>query len=661
MKKIMIYILLVVFGIGVVEAQEQKQTIDRADEYFSRYEYALAARLYEKLADRKNPKAALLEKLATCYRKTNDYVNAAKWYARLTQYPGTDTINLLYYADMLKSAGRYSDARDAYHLYIQKTGNSTLATARLAGCDSAILWMRNPTQYRIDNLHTINTASADWGAVWYGNDSIVFTSDYMHPYALDSKTRINKKDFGWTDQPYQKLYIVDSTARNGFGFISDLSAVINRSLFHVGPVVFSKNGDTAYITYTNPGRIPYKREKPSEVYGTRRLELYVSVKKNGQWRQPQPFVYNKPDEYSIGHAALSRDGRILYFTSDKKGGYGATDIWYCEKLNDSTWDTPKNCGPVINTAGAEEFPTIVADGNALYFSSDGHAGMGGLDLFKAEGSAAQWNSPVNLQYPLNSPGDDFYYETKDQYTGFLSSNRPGGIGSDDIYRFVLDKPAVPYQPPAHKVIILETTVLDKQTDQPVTGAWIQLTNTERNARWRQLTPATGKVYNVIEPGASYALLAGKNGFDTSGKNLDTKQADLPDTVRTTIYLDHLQLKPGDSFVLENLFYDLDKWNIRPDAAQVLDSLAEVLKKHPNIRIALSAHTDSRASKAYNMQLSEKRAKSAVAYLVKQGIAPGRLVARWYGESQPVNGCVDGVECTEAEHQANRRTEVKVLE
>ncbi len=651
------YILLVVLSGYTAKAQEQKQTAVRADEYFSRYEYTLAARLYEKMAAKKKVKPGVLEKLATCYRKTNDYDNAVKWYGRIVQQSPADTTSLLYYADMLKSTGRYDEAKDAYRQYIQKAGASMLVSARLAGCDLAKQWMLHPTSHRIENMRVINTASADWGAVWYGKDSLVYTSDYIHPYALDSKTKLSNRDFGWTGEPFQKIYIIDTTSSNGLGFIRDLSSAINSSLFHVGPVVFSSNRDTAYITYTNPRRIPYKREKPLEVYGTRRLELYVSVKKEGRWQKPQPFVYNKPNEYSLGHAALSKDGHILYFASDKPGGYGQTDIWYCEKLNDSTWGEPKNCGPVVNTAGAEEFPTVVADGGELYFASDGHPGMGGFDMFRSKGSAARWTAPTNLQYPLNSPGDDFYYETRDLHSGFFSSNRPGGKGSDDVYKFILNNP---YVAPPLRVIILETTVLDKQTNEPVDSAWVVLTNTSRDASWRQTTPAKGKVYNVIEANMAYTVEAGKTGYNTDSKTFNTQTPDLPDTVRTVLYLDR-KLKPGDSFVLENLYYDLDKSNIRPDAALVLDSLALILKRNPDVKIALSAHTDSRASKAYNMNLSERRVKSAIAYLIKQGIAPGRLEARWYGESRPVNGCVDGVKCSEAEHQKNRRTEVTVLE
>jgi outer membrane protein OmpA-like peptidoglycan-associated protein len=215
--------------------------------------------------------------------------------------------------------------------------------------------------------------------------------------------------------------------------------------------------------------------------------------------------------------------------------------------------------------------------------------------------------------------------------------------------------------PGRIIIVLETTVLDRQTHQLINGAAVALHNTQRADTWRQLTLTNGKTYNILEQQQHYALTAGKTGYDTASDTFNTNIVTKSDTMRVTLYISQATLQPGTSFVLQNLYYDLDKSTIRPDAARVLDSLATVLAQHPAVRIELSSHTDSRASYTYNMQLSARRAQAAVAYLVKKGIAPGRLVARGYGETWLVNKCAKGVKCTEAEHQANRRTEVKILE
>jgi len=266
---------------------------------------------------------------------------------------------------------------------------------------------------------------------------------------------------------------------------------------------------------------------------------------------------------------------VLYFASDRPGGQGGTDIWYCTRDASGGWAPPLNCGPVINTPDDELFPVVAENG--LYIASNGHAGMGGLDVFNVAGAEAQWQEPVNMKPPYNSSYDDFYYVQNDAVSGYFSSNRPGGVGGDDIYTFS-------YTPPAPE------TPRPEPRPEPVP----------------EKKPEKGMV-----------------------------------------------------FVIRNLYYDFDKYNIRPDAALVLDSLVGVLNRYPDVRIELSAHTDSRGSDAYNMALSQKRAASAVQYLVSKGIAAGRLMSEGYGESRLVNGCSNGVRCAAADHQQNRRTEVKV--
>lgn len=663
MKNLIVLGICTGFLYSTVMAQEQKPVRQLADEHYSRYEYTVAASLYEKLA-RKKSDTTLQERLATSYRLTNRYAAAARWYERITQGKAAAAEDWLYYGDMLKSLGKYPEAKEAYGQYLAKGGSSSYAAGRLAGCDSALVWMQHPTGHKVENVKEVNTSGEDWGAVWYEksaavkNPVVVFTSDNLHLAALDKKSKINKSNFGWTNYTYQKLYEIDTTAQTGYGTIRDITPTLNQFVYHVGPLSFSPSGDTVYVTVTNPNKIAYHKLKGEEVYGTRRLELLIGTKKEGKWYGPFPFRYNKPDAYSIAHAAVSKDGQVLYFASDMPGGQGESDIWYCEKQGDSTWSAPINCGPAINTPDDDEFPTIAADGS-LYFSSKGHAGMGGFDLFRAEGSKAQWSQPRNLGYPLNSPADDFYYSAKDDYSGFISSNRFGGRGKDDIYRFLFTPPVVPAPKP--RVLVLETTVLDKDTHEAIDAAGVELLNTNRQARWRQLTQPQGKTYNTLEQQMAYQVQAAKEGYTGDSTVLDTRQP-AGDTLRVTLYLEKDKApKVGETFVLHNLYYDLDKWNIRPDAARVLDSLVEVLNKYPTLKIELSSHTDSRASDAYNMQLSQKRAKSAVAYLVAHGIAANRLVARGYGETRLVNGCADGVKCSEAEHQANRRTEVKILE
>ncbi|HEY9262219.1 OmpA family protein, partial [Chitinophaga sp.] len=308
--------------------------------------------------------------------------------------------------------------------------------------------------------------------------------------------------------------------------------------------------------------------------GTRRLELYISDGKKTAY----PFPYNNAEEWSTGHAAITGDGNTLYFVSDRPGGQGGADIWFCLRDSSGGWQSPRNCGAVINTPDDELFPVVGRDGN-LYIASRGHTGIGGLDIFSVTGARDQWDEPVNMRPPINSSYDDFYFVPADSVNGYLASNRPGGKGSDDIYVFV--RQASPVEPPSA----------------------------------------------IIPP---------------------------PNPPRPGIP------QPGEVFTLTNLYYDFDKSYIRsPDATAVLDSLALVLIRYPEIKIELSAHTDSRGSDTYNMSLSRKRADKAVQYLVTKGISNERMTAHGYGESRLVNHCSNGVKCTEADHQANRRTEITV--
>ena len=355
------------------------------------------------------------------------------------------------------------------------------------------------------------------------------------------------------------------------------------------------------------------------------------------------------------------------------GGVGGTDIWYCERLITGNWGLPKNCGTTINTKEDEAFPVVGLDGN-LYFASKGHVGMGGYDVFVAAGAKKNWTNPVNLGYPINSPGDDFYYVAKDDTSGFFASNRKGGMGNDDIYQFITASSYFNLR--SGRPLVLETTVIDNATKEPIDNAALAFLNTDSDKKWDQLTNTDGKTWHEAENATPYAITATKKGYYSSIIAIDTKNA-TSDTMRVIIPLDNqsgIRPKPrvyrltdalttlheGDRFRINNIHYDFDKDNIRPDAAKILDTLIDILNQYPTMVIELSSHTDSRGSDEYNFNLADRRAKSAVAYLVRHGISRRRLVAKGYGETMLLNGCSNDVPCTEAEHQANRRTEVQIL-
>ena len=576
MKRVASFILFIITALQL-SAQEQLSKRQLADKLFERYEYFKSLNLYLDLASKNNPDIKVLERVADCYRLMNSYENAEEWYASIAGDERANPMCTYYYAEVLLRNKKIEQAKQEYKIYYDKTGKAGECAKKLATCDSAIKWMSLPPRYIVQNVDKFNTESSDWGLNYYGPTGFVFTSN-RNTAGIDKRS----------GEGYYRLYQADGDNVTELPLITKGSALFNTA-YHTGPMALNAATDTAYITVTT--RVPARNITPDDkryttqkLY-TRRLQLLIATKVNGQWGNFKSFAYNNLNAYSIGHAALSADGKVLYFTSDMPGGFGETDIWYCQKQTDGTWGKPLNCGPNINTSAEEAFPTIGGDG-ALYYSSKGLPGMGSFDIYRATGQKNSWSRPINMGYPINSTSDDFCLITHDGMSGYLSSDRETGKGSDDIYNFSNTEPEVLVHVP------------------------------------------TG-------------------GDESGGRRLPAKQFKPP-------------FKVGQSFVLNNIYYDLDKSNIRPDAAIELDKVYVILHDNPTLKIELSSHTDSRASDEYNMALSQRRAASAVAYLVKKGISPGRMVAKGYGETRLLNKCANGVPCTEAEHQLNRRTEITVL-
>ena len=458
-------------------AQEQLSIRQQADNLYQRYQYFASARLYQKLIKKTKNDVNIMERIGDCYRLINQYNEAEKWYALTVDDPKASAAAHYNYAEILLRDQKFDLARQQYRRCFKN--NSPSLTKKLAACDSAALWMKTPSDYTVTGHPAFNTNFSDWGLTYEGKTGLVFTSDRINDENnLDERTGNN----------WFKLYEgeVNSERISPFDVVNALGQSLN-DYYHFGPIAFNNAADTAYITVTTgrpalllPADLDSKR---SQKLYTRRLQLLMARKKNNQWVAIGSFPYDDVAHYSLGDAALSKDGRIIYFTSDMPGGLGKTDIWYCEKRANGGWGPPINCGKTINSAEEDEFPAIGGDG-ALYYASKGLPGMGGYDIYKAEGEKAQWTAPENLKYPINSTSDDFYLVTMDGTTGYLSSNREGGKGSDDIYSFIIKKkpvaPSTPItkadtkKPPAPAPVAMEkgfvlTTIyydLDKSNIRP---------------------------------------------------------------------------------------------------------------------------------------------------------------------------------------------------
>lgn len=639
-------LLLTIYLLGlsfVGFTQEQPTARERADQLYLQYQYANASKLYLKLTDSKKPRLQDMERLADCYRKMNNYEDAETWYARVVAVPESKVENLIRYGEILKTNGRYDEAKKALQQYSAKTGDLKRVANDIDGCDSARVWMANPTVHKLKNEAAVNTQYAEFSAFPVG-DQVYYTAE--------PDPKLLSKTYGWTGNSFLRVFTATRSTDNVLSAAVIADKNINAETYHVGPVISNKVGDVLYITRTYPGKDTELTKEAKRTYRTNNLELFIQKKVNGTWQKPEPFVYNKVKEYSVGHASLSPDEKVLYFASDMPGGLGGTDIWYSLLNTDGTWATPVNAGKGINTAGNELFPSIALDGT-LFYSSSGLPGMGGLDIFSSKGQLAQWSQPLNVRYPLNSAGDDFAFVTNEgQSLGYLSSNRKGGKGDDDIYSFSYQKPRI--------ILALTGMTYNKKTGAVLPQSAVTLYVGGRTVVAKQDSEGDGSFFFELDQASDYSVIATKVGFYADSASVTTRGLTKSDTLKVALYLTPL-LEKGKTLVLENIHYDFDKANIRPDAAKILDELVRTMRDNPTLKIELASHTDSRGVDIYNLDLSQRRAQSAVNYLVSRGIARGRMVAKGYGETRLLNRCGNGIKCSAAEHQANRRTEFTILE
>lgn len=640
-------LLITVFLSVNQEGKAQMSDRQEVQRLISDFEYVKAIALYKDMFTRTNPESEDIRNLAYCYLQTNNTNEAIEWISKLATVQNPARKDVLIYAHLLKTEAQYDEAAVQYKRYKALAPDDKNADLWIESCVASKKWMESPKFFKVENVEALNSENSDFGAAPVG-EGLVFTSDRKHSDVL-RKSEI----YGWTGNAFLKLYYVNSREKlSDYKFIDQLNAK-----YHNGPALYTSKSDEIFFTRTkmvkakkynlNNDPTSWIENVESPDYENR-LEIYSASCNGGTWDPVTPFAYNNPEYYSVGHPAISPDGNTLYFVSDMPGGYGGTDIYYCIKNDNNTWGYPVNAGNKINTEGKEVFPFVDNDGT-LYFSSDGHPGMGGLDIFKSTGSKKNWSAPENLKYPINSSKDDFSVVfTKESEAGYLSSNRDGGKGSDDIYSFE-------FSPPVNLMLIVKINEIDEKNNiVPLNDVDLNL----KTMTTEDVNSVDGMFITPIKCDENYTILGSKEGYFSKSKVIDTKCYSYNDTIYAELILD--KLKVGKPIVLKNIFYDFDKWNIRPDAEPDLNILTQIMIDNPDIIVELGSHTDSRGSDNYNMKLSEKRAKSAVQYIKSKGIDNNRISYKGYGESVHLNECSNDVPCSEDAHQLNRRTEFKVV-
>jgi len=645
-KRILFFTLLISFSAGTLTFGQ----IARAKKQMALYNYSQAMlTLTKSMEKEKTDKREATLLMAECYSKQHDVQRARQYYAKTIGYGNAAPSTLYSYAQVLRSCGEYGQAREVFLQYDALVPGDTRARIMAGYCDSAVAWKDIPPAWEVKNASTLNSKESEFGPVFYEN-LLCFTSDRKSPV-------VTGKKYGWTGNGYLRLYYAEpvyaDNFNNDFKEIRVAPDLLNQT-YHDGPACFNRNFSEIFINRTIVYRD--KGKKGQDKIRTHLLKIYQSERKDSKWTEPQSFVLNNKD-YSVGHPALSRDGKVLYFVSDMKGGFGGTDLYMSRRGAENKWSDPVNLGPVINTFGDEMFPGV-SDNGDFYYASEGQPGFGGLDLFiTRQMDDSTWFKPQNLGQAVNSSYDDFALSmSKNNTNGLFSSNRPGGQGSDDIYLFSrLEKP----REPVLVITYLSGYVKDKTTLEPIDNATVFFLDKEKDQVLILKTDLKGYYKTQITPGTSYVAKAMKTGYiaDCYLFTPDTISQDVERTAPRDLLLDRLH--ENRTFVLDNIYYDLDKYNIRPDAEPALDKLVVIMKENP-VNIELGSHCDSRASDAYNMILSQNRAESAVHYIVSRGIAQLRLTAKGYGETQLVNECKNEVPCTDEQHQLNRRTTFRAI-
>jgi len=647
-------VILLILAICLMANLHLSAQLKQANFFFQQFKYSKAIPLYKKAADDKDEKIRkeATVRLADCYRLMNNVNEARSWYAKAVTFKDVDSINYYYLGMALRTLANYDEGEKAFLSYAQKAPTDLRGKIYAKYCRDIKPWQGLNPSAEIRNAFTLNSPYSDFGPMYY-KDGIIFTSDRD----IDM---MNDQNYLWTSFGYLDLYSSQPSFYNDFWV--DMAAPVKmldsfNQAYHDGPASFTSDYRQIFTTRT----LKNTSKRDSADFRTNLLKIFYADLTADKKMVYQPFPFNS-DDYSVGHPSISSDGRKMIFSSNKPGGFGQSDLYISEFKGDK-WSEPVNLGSEVNTFGNELFPFLAND-STIFFSSDGHLGFGGLDLYETNLVNGQWISPWNLKLPLNSPYDDFSLVfNKSMTDGFFSSNRPGGIGSDDIYAFrnyrrtpegsvvkaLANNPQVP---------MISGYVKDKNTNTPLDSATVFILNTTTNEVLILKTNPDGYFETPIKKGELYIAKAMKPDFfdDCLNFRIPDDNPSMNLRIPRDLLLDKYAL--NQVFVIQNIYYDLDKWFIREDAKPPLDNLVRILKQYP-ISVELGSHTDSRASYEYNIELSQKRAEAAVRYLTFSGINPVRLTAKGYGETVLVNKCADGVSCTEAEHQANRRTEFKI--
>jgi len=634
-NKIQLIILTILLSFNFVIGQEKDKVNSKVEREYNNLSYQEVIKSLTKKVEKEKVSPQVLEKLGNAYYYNSDMEEASKWYELLIETEADIATEYYYrYAMSLKAIGKY----EMGNKYLKKFAVLNPTDSR------SILFSNSPDylttidklsgNFSVENLAT-NTEYSDFGTSYY-NNGIVFAS-----------SRGEGKLYKWNDQPFLDLFYKADSSTVAEPFSKNIN-----TKYHESSTSFTKDGNTMYFTRNN-----YYRGKTSKsddkVNG---LKIFKATFKNGKWDDIVSLPFNN-DNYNVAHPALSLDERKLYFASDMEGSLGKSDLYVVDVNEDGTYGNPVNLGSTINTEGRENFP-FVSNNGTLYFSSDGHLGLGGLDIFYAN-VESETPQVLNLGKTINSSRDDFEFIIDEfKNTGYLTSNRLNGKGDDDIYKFKRNE--------CNQLI--SGTLIDSRINQEIVGGEIVVYDLETNKEvYRFTTDKNGMFsYNSNCKENEYKAVASKQGYESTSSIYFISPTNSDDitlalSLTPTFPLIKEETAPVGTDLtqlldLDPIYFDFDKSNIRPDAKKELEKVIRYLKAHPNVNLDVRSHTDSRGSDKYNMALSDRRNVATKQWIIKNGnISSNRISGKGYGERQLVNSCKDRFDCGEKEHQENRRS------
>ena len=631
MKNIkLLFIAIVLIGTSAI-GQTQKQK--KAERQFDSFSFVKAIKTYEKMVDTSFNQYYAMRKLGDAYIMLRQPEKALPIYEQVVEQENVPSEYFLYYAQTLRATGDYKASKQWMKKYKDAGNKEDTRVKNFFKNEDLASGIFNSVEKNILTKVNFNSKYNDFGAVAY-NDQIIFASSRHIAAAV-------KRVYAWDNQPLLDLFQVPSEGGTADNVVS-LGGNIN-SIHHEGPATYSPVKNKIY----------FSRNTSSEVEnGVMQVGIFTADLVDGKWGNVQPTNLNNVN-YIVYHPSLSKDGSKLYFASDMPGGSGGTDIYVSVVNEDDSLGEAKNLGVIVNTEGNEAFPFIHPEEGTLYFSSDGFVGYGLMDVFASvKGENDEIVNVINLGEPINSKKDDFgYYLSDDGFKGYISSNRKGGVGGDDIYAFTRIPP-----------LTLKGQIFDAVNNEPVAGAKVILARENGEELAYFMTESDGSYTHLIPRDEKFVLKGSKEKYQSVKQGFSSFGLEKEKELIVDL---NIALAPIEDVViladLDIIYFDFDKSNIRSDAGLELDKVVTLMNKYPGMVIRLESHTDSRAEDSYNMKLSARRAKSTYEYIISKGIDPDRIPKyEGFGETQLVNKCSNGVKCTIEEHQLNRRTEFVIL-